>query len=193
MLEDLAAHILDIAENSVRAKATEVLISLVEDLKENRFVIEVQDNGCGLDEEAKKKVTDPFYTTKKTRRVGLGLPFLEQMAKQCGGSMEIHSMPGKGTTIRVSFEHNHVDRPPLGDMGTSLMVLVSGYPNIRWIYRHRVDEREFEFDSEKVVEILGDPELLRTPDVALWIRNHVSEELEVIASGGVKGAQDHQS
>lgn len=193
MLEDLAAHVLDIAENSARAGATEVVISLVEDLKENRFVIEVQDNGCGLNEETRKRVIDPFYTTKKTRRVGLGLPFLEQMAEQCGGSMEIHSRPGEGTMVRVSFEHNHVDRPPLGDMGASLMVLVSGYPNIRWIYRHRVDEREFEFDSGKVVEILGDPELLRTPDVALWIRNHVSEQIEVIASGGVKGAQDHQS
>ena len=181
MLEDLSAHVLDIAENSVMAEATEVRIGIIEDKFADRLSFSVEDNGRGMTKEFISKVTDPFTTTRTTRRVGMGLPFLKQSAELCGGGLEIVSEPGKGTKTTASFIMSSIDRPPLGDIPASLMALIMGSPEIRWIYRHRTDNGEFVLDTDEIIDALdGEREMLRSPEVGLWLKEHIKENLDEI-------------
>lgn len=181
MLEDLSAHVLDIAENSVMAEATEVRIEIIEDKSADRLSFSVEDNGRGMTKEFISKVTDPFTTTRTTRRVGMGLPFLKQSAELCGGGLEIVSEPGKGTKTTASFIMSSIDRPPLGDIPASLMALIMGSPEIRWIYRHRTDNGEFVLDTDEIIDALdGEREMLRSPEVGLWLKEHIKENLDEI-------------
>ena len=181
MLEDLSAHLLDIAENSVMAEATEVRIGIIEDKSADRLSFSVEDNGSGMTKEFMSKVTDPFTTTRTTRRVGMGLPFLKQSAELCGGGLEIVSEPGKGTKTTASFIMSSIDRPPLGDIPASLMALIMGSPEIRWIYRHRTDNGEFVLDTDEIIDALdGEREMLRSPEVGLWLKEHIKENLDEI-------------
>lgn len=181
MLEDLSAHVLDIAENSVMAGSTKIVVEITEDKKEDKLIFSVEDNGRGMTEEFVQKVTDPFTTTRTTRRVGMGLPFLKQSAELCGGGLEILSKVGLGTKIRAVFTYSSVDRPPLGDMPAAMMILVMGSPEIHWIYRHKINLAEFVLDSEEIIESLdGDRELLRSAEVGIWLRGYVREGLDEI-------------
>lgn len=181
MLEDLSAHILDIAENSVMAEGTEIEIVVAEELAENRLLFAVEDNGRGMSEDFVLKVTDPFTTTRTVRRVGMGLPFLKQSAEICGGGLEIKSQKGVGTKITAVFDYDSIDRPPLGDIPATLMTLVMGSPEVHWIYRHVTPSGEFVLDTDEILEALdGDRELLRSPEVGLWLRAHIKEGLEGI-------------
>jgi len=155
MLE-LAAHILDIAENSVRAGASLVEINIVEDEKENLFSIEIIDNGCGMTQEEIQKALDPFYTTKKVRRVGLGIPLLSDAAERAGGNLQLESIQGKGTRLRVTFELNHIDRQPLGDIVSTLIILIAGNSDIDFLYRHRYNDRQFELDTREIRKEIED-------------------------------------
>jgi hypothetical protein len=146
-MEDLALHILDIAQNSLEAGASEIEIEIWENLKENRLSIQVRDNGHGMDSETAAKVTDPFFTTRTTRKIGLGLPLMAAASKAAGGVLTVDSKPGQGTTILATFEHRHIDRAPLGDVEATLMVLLAGHPDKDILFRHRVDDRVFELDS----------------------------------------------
>jgi len=149
-MEDLALHILDIAQNSLEAGATLVEIDLSEDVAADRLVIEVRDNGPGMEPEALARATDPFFTTRITRRVGLGLPFLAQAARAAEGKLEIDSQRGKGTRVRATFRHSHIDRAPVGDIETTLLVLLAGNPEVEIRFRHAVGERAFELDARGI-------------------------------------------
>ncbi len=168
MLE-LAAHILDIAENSVRAGASLVEINIVEDEKENLFSIEIIDNGCGMTQEEIKKVFDPFYTTKKVRRVGLGVPLLSDAAQRAGGNLELHSVKGKGTTLKVTFELNHIDRQPLGDITGTFIILIAGNCDTDFLYRHRHNDRIFKLDTRDIRKEIEDIPL-NHPEILKYIR-----------------------
>jgi 3',5'-nucleoside bisphosphate phosphatase len=146
-MEDLALHILDIAQNSLEAGASEIEIEILEDLGNDRLTIRVRDNGRGMDSQTAAKVTDPFFTTRTTRKVGLGLPLMAAAAKASGGALTIDSNPGHGTTILATFGHGHIDRAPLGDVEATLMVLLAGQPNKDILFRHQVEDRVFEMDS----------------------------------------------
>ncbi len=146
-MEDLALHILDIARNSIDAGATEIEIVIEEDLAGNRLTIELRDNGRGMSPETLSRAADPFFTTRTTRRVGMGLPLLAQAARSAGGGLSLESQPGRGTSVRAVFEHGHIDRAPLGDLETTLMVLLAGHSEIDIRFRHRVDHAEYELDS----------------------------------------------
>lgn len=119
---------LDIAENSVMAEGTEIRIEVLENREAGMLSFSVEDNGRGMSKEFLSKVTDPFTTTRTTRRVGMGLPFLKQSAELCGGGLDIVSEPGKGTKITASFIMGSIDRPPLGDIPATLMTLIMGSP-----------------------------------------------------------------
>jgi 3',5'-nucleoside bisphosphate phosphatase len=147
-LEDLALHILDIAQNSIEAGATRIEIALEEELAANLLSIEVRDNGCGMETETVAHAADPFFTTRKTRRVGLGLALLAEASRRAGGAFSVDSQPGKGTRIYATFQHRHIDRAPVGDIETTLMVLMAGQPNLRIRFQHRVAKEIFELDSE---------------------------------------------
>ena len=184
MLEDLSAHVLDIAENSTRAGATEVEITIEESVEKDLLLFAVKDNGRGMSPEFVAKVTDPFTTTRTTRRVGMGLPFLRQSAELCGGALTIDSTVGVGTTVTATFSLSSVDRPPLGDMPSTVMTLVMGAPLVRWKYHHIMDGREFTLDTDEIVEALdGDREMLASPEVGLWLRDNLRDELAALASG----------
>ena len=178
MLEDLSQHVLDIAENSVAADATRVLVEITEDKAQNVLRMVVEDNGKGMSPDFLARVTDPFTTTRTTRRVGMGLPFLKQSAELCGGSFVLRSELGKGTRTEADFLYDCIDRPPLGDMAATIMALFMGHPEIDWTYRHIVDGTTFSISTEELVEVLEDRELLRTTDVGLWIRDQISESLD---------------
>lgn len=181
MLEDLSAHLLDIAENSVMANSTDVRIVILEKRSADRLTFSVEDNGKGMTEDFVAKVTDPFTTTRTTRRVGMGLPFLRQSAELCEGGLEISSKPGKGTKTTATFRMSSIDRPPLGDIPATLMTLIMGSPEIHWTYRHKTDSGEFVLDTDEIIEALdGDREMLRSVEVGLWLREHIKENLDEI-------------
>ncbi|HHE38370.1 MAG TPA: ATP-binding protein, partial [Candidatus Cloacimonetes bacterium] len=122
-MEDLSLHILDVVENSITANASKIIIKIREEKEKDLLVIEIKDNGKGMNEETVKKVLDPFYTTRTTRRVGLGLSLLQQAAKESNGDFEINSKPGVGTEIKASFQDSHIDRKPIGDMNSTIVTL----------------------------------------------------------------------
>jgi signal transduction histidine kinase len=146
-MEDLALHILDIAQNSLEAGARRIEIEITESLRDNLLTLEVRDDGRGMDAETIRKATDPFFTTRTTRRVGMGLPLLAAASRAAGGEFFIDSEPGRGTSIRATFQHGHLDRAPLGDIETTLMVLLAGQPDRDIFFRHKVNDTEFALDS----------------------------------------------
>lgn len=175
-MEDISLHILDIAENSIAAGAGKVEIRVEEDSGNDLLTIEIRDNGKGMDEDMIKAVTDPFFTTKTVRKVGLGLPFLKQAAGECDGSFSITSERGKGTTISASFRRSHIDRKPMGDMGATMMVLIGGNPDIDFSFRYRRDGHNYSIDTENLKrELSGIP--INSPEVLKIIKEDVDEGL----------------
>jgi hypothetical protein len=138
-MEDLSLHILDVVENSITAGAREVRILIDEDNAESQLSLEITDDGKGMDEEMRSKVLDPFFTTRTTRRVGLGLPLLAQAARQSGGGLELSSAPGRGTTVRAVFQLGHPDLKPLGDVGSTLGAILAGRPELELQFVYRRD------------------------------------------------------
>lgn len=149
-MEDLSLHILDIVENSVTAGATFVSITVCEDKGHDLLSIEITDNGKGMSRAILQKATDPFFTQKTTRRVGLGLSLLEQAAKRANGKFSIESKKGKGTTVKASFQYSHVDRQPLGNIAETIETLVIGNPSVDFHYEHRKDGFLSTFDTKRI-------------------------------------------
>lgn len=158
-MEELSLHILDIAENSVRAKADTIEIRITEDRESDLLSVEVIDNGTGMDEETVKKVLDPFYTTKTVRRYGLGIPLLSEAAKAANGNLSIRSKKGEGTKIKADFQYSHIDRQPLGDIGQTIITLVIGNPEIDLIYIHTKNDRTSTLETRKIRDRLEDTPL----------------------------------
>ena len=138
-MQDLSLHILDIVENALAASATRISILIDEDTARDVLSLEIRDNGKGMDAEARARALDPFYTTRTTRRVGLGLPLLAQAARESGGTLEIASGPGQGTTIKAVFQRSHPDRKPLGDVAETLGTILSGRPELDLQFEYRKD------------------------------------------------------
>jgi hypothetical protein len=183
MLEDLSQHVLDIAENSIAASAADVSVEIDEDEGGNRLSMTVEDNGHGMSPEFLSRVTDPFTTTRATRRVGMGIPFLKQSAELCGGEFILRSEVGVGTHTEAVFAYDSIDRPPLGDMPETVMALFMGHPEINWKYVHKINGGEFSLSTEELIEALEDRELLRATEVGLWIRDQIKEALTAMRNG----------
>ena len=141
-------HILDIVENSIRAHAKKIEIKIIEEKKKDLLTIEIIDDGKGMDKKTLKNVLDPFFTTKNTRRVGLGLSLLAQSAEESGGSIIIESKPGQGTKVKAVFGYSHIDRKPLGDVNKSLKVLLAANPDINFIYEYQKDNANYYLDTK---------------------------------------------
>ncbi|MCF6096556.1 ATP-binding protein [Thermovorax subterraneus] len=181
-MKELSLHVLDIAENSLRAGATEVEIKIVEDSKEDILSIEVKDNGSGMDDETAKKAIDPFFTTRTERKVGLGLPLLAQAAKATGGGIAIQSTPSKGTTVRAWFKKSHIDLQPLGDMAKTISALVALHPEVDFIYTHVKEDRVFCFSTKELKERLQEVPI-NNPLVIDWILRFLKESLNKLSGG----------
>lgn len=136
-MEDISLHILDIAENSVAAQADKIEIRICEDLDKDLLSIEIIDNGVGMDKETLEKALDPFYTSKTVRRFGFGLSLLSEAAKAANGHFSLQSKKGEGTILKADFQHSHIDRQPLGDIGQTLITLIIGNPEIDFIFEHK--------------------------------------------------------
>ena len=136
-MEDLSLHVLDIAENGIRASAKRIEITIAEDEENDLLTIEIKDDGQGMDEETAKRALDPFFTTRTTRRIGLGLSLFAQSARESGGDIELNSLSGKGTKVKATFQYRHPDRKPLGDMNETMLTLITGSPDIHFICEHR--------------------------------------------------------
>jgi anti-sigma regulatory factor (Ser/Thr protein kinase) len=178
---ELALHILDIAENSVRAGAKTVFIDITEDRMKDRLEIEIRDNGAGMDEATLEKAMDPFYTSKKVRRVGLGLPMLREAAIRAGGSFTIDSHVGVGTRVSVGFQLSHIDRQPLGDLAGAFMVLIAGNADVDFVCRHECGGRVFTLDTREIRSEMGDIPMNHT-EVLRFIRQHIMEGLKDIGT-----------
>lgn len=154
-VEDLALHVLDIAQNSLEAGATRIEIAVDEDPAADRLTIEVRDNGRGMDDAARRRALDPFFTTRTTRSVGLGLALLRQAAEAAGGRLVVQSEPGEGTTVRSEFRLGHIDRAPLGDLETTVLVLAASHDDVDLHVLHRRGEEEYALSSSDVRAALG--------------------------------------
>jgi hypothetical protein len=180
-VQDLSLHILDIVENSLAAGAGRVEIRIEEDLRADRMVLEIIDDGCGMDETMVKQALDPFFTTKTVRRVGLGLPLLAEACRICNGELCLQSCPGEGTTVKATFQHSHLDRKPLGQMGDTLITLIVGHPEVDLLYEHRKDGKVFSLDTREIKSDLGDVPL-NAPRVVSALRTLISSGLEELGS-----------
>jgi hypothetical protein len=192
-MRELSLHILDILQNSVEAGATRVELTIDEDLAADRLMITVKDNGRGIPPDKLSKLFDPFYTTRSTRHVGLGLPLLKAAAERCNGDVTLASEVGVGATLSATFQHSHLDRAPLGDMtGTLLTFILGGACDLRYVHRvigrvgewesGRVGEREFAFDTAEIKAELGDVPLTH-PDVRDWLRQFIADGEAALNAG----------
>ena len=175
-MEDLSLHILDIAENSVEAGAKRIDVRVVENSRRDLLTLKISDDGRGMDKALLKKATDPFVTTKKTRRIGLGLSLLAQAAEAAEGTITLSSRPGRGTKVRATFRLSHIDRQPLGDIAQTLAVLIAGHPDIEIRYAHRTDGWTYVFNTRNFRAQLESVSLA-TPQAMALIKKDINDGL----------------
>lgn len=175
-MDDISLHVLDIAENSIRAEATRIEIILTRDVKNDLLRVVLVDNGRGMDPETLAKVRDPFFTTKG-KKTGLGIPLLAQASEQTGGTISIESAPGRGTRVSITFTWSNVDRPAIGSMADTLLTLIAGHPDLDYVYEEREDGRVFRFDTREIKNDLeGVP--INTPEALTAIRGMLKEQIK---------------
>ncbi|MCK4414348.1 MAG: ATP-binding protein [Candidatus Eisenbacteria sp.] len=178
-MEDLSLHILDIVENSTAAGASLVEIGITENPREDLLVISIKDNGRGMDPQMLAGARDPFVTTRTTRRVGLGLPLLDQAARETGGRLEVDSAPGRGTSITATFQGSHIDRKPLGDLAATMISLILGNPEVDFVFESNAGGVQCSLDTREIRKELGEIPIT-TPAVLALIRKSLT--------GGEEGA-----
>lgn len=181
-MKEISLHILDVAENSISAGAKNIEISVVEKSKLDLLQISIKDNGKGMDAETAARIQDPFYTTRTTRRVGLGIPLFKAAAEACKGGLTITSVPGQGTQVTATFQNSNIDRMPLGDLGDTFLTLLIGSPEVGWKLVYARDNRVFEIDSSLIKEQLEDVPLC-DPAVMKWIKEYIREGILDIQNG----------
>lgn len=167
-------HILDIAQNSVKAGASVVKITVDENISEDTLKVVIEDNGKGMSEEFLSSVTSPFTTERTTRRVGLGIPLIKMACENTGGSLNIESSIGKGTTLSATFIYSSIDRQPLGDIGGTILSLITSYGDIDFVYTHKFNGNTFEIDTRDIKKILG-PVPFTEPGIYTWLKEYVEE------------------
>lgn len=175
-MNELSLHILDVIENSTRAGARLIEITIIEATDRDKLMIEIKDDGSGMDEETLGRIMDPFYTTRTVRRVGLGIPLLAQAARAAEGSCTVQSSPGGGTRVTVEFRLHHIDRQPLGKMDETLATAIAGNPEVDFVYTHRIDDENYRLDTRELRLVLDDVPLNSAPVIA-FIRNDIAEAL----------------
>ncbi len=184
-MRELSLHLLDIAENSISAKAKNITIEVVEDLRIDLLKLSVQDDGCGMSPEMAAVVVDPFVTTRTTRKVGLGIPLLKEAAEACNGYFKLESKQQVGTKIEVQFQHSHIDRMPLGDIVTTILHLIVANPDVHWLFYYQYNDQIFIFDDEPIKNELKDLPLSE-PSILSCLR-------EMLQSGIEDARANHES
>lgn len=185
MMTEISLNILDVAENSTKAGATLVTITVDADFGADQLTVTIEDNGCGMTPEQVERVTDPFFTSRTTRKVGLGVPFFKYAAESTGGSFRIDSTTGVGTTVTATFTLSHIDRMPLGDINTTIHTLVVYHPETDFVYSYRYNDKSFTMDTREFKSILGDISF-DTPEISSYILEFLNEN-KLETDGGACG------
>ncbi|PKP37968.1 MAG: ATP-binding protein [Bacteroidetes bacterium HGW-Bacteroidetes-15] len=176
-MKELSLHILDIVQNSIVANATLIDIRIVEDAEDDILSISIVDNGKGMEPEMLQRVTDPYTTSRTTRKVGMGIPLLNDACRIAGGCLAIESTRSKGTEVKAIMGLSHIDRQPLGDIVGVLIILISANPDIDFTYTHTRNRNRYFFSTIEVKEVLeGLP--INSPEVTKMIREMISSNLE---------------
>jgi hypothetical protein len=178
-MRELSLNILDIAQNSITAGASLITIEVNESVIDHTLLIGIYDNGKGMSEEQVKSIIDPFFTTRTTRKVGMGIPLFKMAAEQTGGRLEIKSKIGVGTEVRAYFMTDSVDFTPLGDVASTVQMLITMNTDRDFLYKHSVDGKEFVADTREIKGILGDVPL-DTYEVSQWLIDFIKENTEVL-------------
>lgn len=173
-MQEISLNVLDLAQNSVSAKATLIEIEINEDPDSDSLTVRISDNGCGMTKEQLKAVADPFYTTRNTRKIGLGVPLFKMAAEMTGGSFSITSEVGLGTTTKGVFGLTHIDRMPLGNINETILTLIYCNPTIDFVYTRTFSGKSFTLDTREVRSVLGDVPLTEK-DVTAWMRGYLDE------------------
>ena len=173
-MKEIALYTLDIAQNSITAHARHLEVTLAEEGE--TITLTIADDGKGMSPELLATVSDPFTTTRTTRKMGLGLPLLRMAAEQTGGTLSIESTLGVGTTVKAVFQGGHIDCPPVGDMAGSITLLLQGAPELELCYTHQVEGERFQLDTRQLRAELGEDISLAEPEVVLWIRDYLQEQ-----------------
>ena len=184
-MREIALHLLDIAENSVAAESKNISIQVHEDLLNDRLATSVIDDGRGMDAQTVQQVQNPFYTTRTTRTVGLGIPLLKLAAEMADGRFSLESEPGNGAWVEADFRHSHIDRMPLGDLASTFLTLLISHPQVDWTFLYRVTDsnkqvRDFVFESAELKRELGDISLTE-PAVLTFVRGMIEEGINSVA------------
>lgn len=177
-MQEIAMSLLDIANNSIKACAKLIKILIRDSQQDNLIHIEIEDDGYGMDEETLKKVVDPFYTTRTTRKIGLGIPMFKENVEATGGTFSIESTLNVGTTIKGEFVKNHLDTPPMGDLVETIMTLIQYDANIDYVIQYVCDEFVFVFNTKEIKEILdGVP--INQVEIMMWLKDYIKEGMRV--------------
>lgn len=175
-MQDLSLHLLDLAENSIRAEAKKIHIELHEVPSKNQLIIQLVDDGKGMEEEMVRRVVHPFVTTRKTRRVGLGLPLFYQNCVGAGGSLQIQSKLKEGTQIKAVMQYDHIDRLPIGDIASTLVTIIQGSPLTELIYTHIYESKRFVLNTYELKQILGTV-AINEPEIIQWLKEYIKEQI----------------
>ena len=173
-MRELSLNVLDIAQNSIKANASLIEIELSESTEKKELLIGIYDNGKGMTSEQVQSVTDPFFTTRTTRKVGLGIPFFKMAAEMTDGSFGIESEVGVGTKVRAVFRTDHLDFTPVGDMCSTIVILITMNLSVDFVYKRKLDEKQFTVDTRQLKEILGDVPL-NEPSIVSWLTDYIRD------------------
>lgn len=184
MMPEIALNILDVAENSVRAGADLIEIRVSVKPDEDTLTVIIKDDGCGMSPEQVAKVQDPFFTTRTTRKVGLGVPFFKQAAESTGGNFQIESEKNKGTVVTAVFGLSHIDRMPLGDISSAIYTLVVFNETVDFLYTYTYGTACFTLDTREMREMLGEGISFSEKEVSAFIREYL-ETNKTEVDGGV--------
>jgi anti-sigma regulatory factor (Ser/Thr protein kinase) len=176
-MQDLSLHILDIVENAIASHASHVAIRITEEPDKDQMILEIEDNGDGIPSHLVKQVVDPFFTTRTTRKVGLGLSLLQQAARACEGDLQVESQQGKGTLVKANFRYNHIDLKPLGDMASTMITLIVGNAHMDFQYMHRKGDQAFCIDTVELKRELDDVPIDH-PKVVQFVRAEIHKGLQ---------------
>jgi hypothetical protein len=179
-MKDLSLHLLDIVRNSVVAKATRIDLSINEDLSRDRFTMTIEDNGKGMDKITLTKVVDPFFTTRTTRKVGLGLSLLKANCEATNGDFDIQSTPEVGTKVTAIFTHSHIDRPPLGDLPATIVTLLMSEENFDLTLNYTKGPNSFEFSTMEIKDMMDGDVDFSDYQIAKWLEDYIRENLAEI-------------
>ena len=178
-MRELSLNVLDIAQNSVRAEAGLIEIELLESTEKNELIIGIYDNGKGMTKEQLEAVSDPFFTTRTTRKIGMGIPLFRMAAEMTDGKLEIESEVGVGTRVKAFFRTDHLDFVPVGDMASTMVTLITMNEHIDFLYRRSVDDKSFTLDTRSLKEVLGGVPFSE-PSISAWLRDYMNENTKLL-------------